>query len=63
MRDLFRERATLEREYATKLQLLAKKSAEKMSKKMAAVVVGSEPTKTWNDDIIKQRFGTVLAIT
>ncbi|KAJ3489206.1 hypothetical protein NLI96_g2264 [Meripilus lineatus] len=54
VRDLFRERAALEREYATKLQLLAKKSADKMNKKIPATVVGSEPTKAWNDDSIKR---------
>ncbi|KAL4250780.1 hypothetical protein ABKN59_006093 [Abortiporus biennis] len=54
VRELFRERAALEREYATKLQLLAKKTAEKMSRKMAAIVVGSEPSKSWDENTIKQ---------
>ncbi|KAH9851537.1 hypothetical protein C2E23DRAFT_829605 [Lenzites betulinus] len=49
VRDLHKERAALEREYAAKLQLLAKKAAEKKAKKMPAVVVGSEPTKAWDE--------------
>ena len=55
IRDLHRERAALEREYATKLQLLVKKAAEKKARKMPALVVGSEPTKAWDDSVIKRR--------
>ncbi|KAH8104793.1 hypothetical protein BXZ70DRAFT_1005298 [Cristinia sonorae] len=53
-RDYFRERIVLERDYATKLQLLAKKVADKKSKKIAALIVGTEPTKTWDENTIKQ---------
>lgn len=55
MRDLHKERAALEREYAAKLQLLAKKAAEKKAKKMPAVVVGSEPTKAWDETTLTKR--------
>ncbi|KAI0693453.1 hypothetical protein C8T65DRAFT_668088 [Cerioporus squamosus] len=54
VRDLYRERAALEREYATKLQLLVKKAAEKKAKKMPALVVGNEPTKAWDEDTIRK---------
>ncbi|TFK86863.1 hypothetical protein K466DRAFT_663436 [Polyporus arcularius HHB13444] len=54
VRDLHRERAALEREYATKLQQLVKKAAEKKAKKMPALVVGSEPTKAWDEDTIRK---------
>ncbi|KAI0647754.1 hypothetical protein C8Q79DRAFT_951721 [Trametes meyenii] len=49
VRELHKERAALEREYATKLQLLAKKAAEKKSRKISALVVGAEPTKAWDE--------------
>ncbi|KAI0669220.1 hypothetical protein C8Q78DRAFT_1042286 [Trametes maxima] len=49
VRELHKERAVLEREYATKLQLLAKKAAEKKSRKISALVVGAEPTKAWDE--------------
>ncbi|KAI0771170.1 hypothetical protein BD413DRAFT_613282 [Trametes elegans] len=49
VRELHKERASLEREYATKLQLLAKKAAEKKARKMPALVVGPEPTKAWDE--------------
>ncbi|RPD62761.1 hypothetical protein L226DRAFT_532256 [Lentinus tigrinus ALCF2SS1-7] len=54
VRDLHRERAALEREYAAKLQLLVKKAAEKKAKKMPALVVGNEPTKAWDEDTIRK---------
>ncbi|KAI0081551.1 hypothetical protein K474DRAFT_1681918 [Panus rudis PR-1116 ss-1] len=49
VRELFRERIALEREYATKLQILGKKAAEKKNRKIAALVVGTEPTKAWTE--------------
>ncbi|KAI0826761.1 hypothetical protein BC628DRAFT_1516154 [Trametes gibbosa] len=52
--DLHKERAALEREYATKLQILAKKASEKKAKKMPALVVGSEPTKAWDESTLMQ---------
>lgn len=55
VRELHKDRAALEREYAGKLQLLAKKAAEKKSKKEAALVVGVEPTKAWGEDVLQRR--------
>lgn len=56
VRDLFRDRINLEREYATKLQVLAKKAADKKSKKIGALIVGLDPVKTPDEDsTIKQR--------
>ncbi|KAI0632446.1 hypothetical protein C8Q77DRAFT_1125758 [Trametes polyzona] len=52
VRDLHKERAALEREYAAKLQLLARKAAEKKNKKMPALVLGNEPTKAWDESTL-----------
>ena len=52
---MYRDRAALEREYAAKLQVLAKKTLEKKSKKVASAVLGDEPTKDWNEDTLNQR--------
>jgi hypothetical protein len=57
VRDLYRDRAALERDYAAKLQLLAKKAADKKSKMEASFVVGEDPTKAWNTNTLKQRCG------
>jgi formin-binding protein 1 len=56
VRDLYRDRAALEKEYATKLQLLARKAADKKSKMEATIVVGEDPTKSWNPNTLKQRW-------
>jgi hypothetical protein len=53
---LYRDRANLERDYAAKLQLLAKKAAEKKSRMEASMVVGEDPTKAWNTNTLKQRY-------
>ena len=55
VRDLFRDRINLEREYATKLQALAKKAADKKSKKMGSLIVGLDPVKAVDESTIKQR--------
>ena len=55
IRELYRERATIERDYAAKLMALAQKAVEKKNKKMALAVVGDEPSKQWNDDTLVQR--------
>jgi hypothetical protein len=52
---LYKEQATLEREYAGKLQALARKAAERKSK-VEAIVVGEEPTKTLDDRVIMQKW-------
>ncbi|KAH8994342.1 hypothetical protein EDB86DRAFT_3078196 [Lactarius hatsudake] len=54
IRELYRERATIERDYAAKLMALAQKAVEKKNKKMALAVVGDEPSKQWNDDTLMQ---------
>ncbi|KAI9061334.1 hypothetical protein FKP32DRAFT_948969 [Trametes sanguinea] len=52
VRELHKERSALEREYAAKLQLLAKKAAEKKAKKIVALVLGNEPTKAWDESTV-----------
>ncbi|KAJ6621842.1 hypothetical protein B0H10DRAFT_2162903 [Mycena sp. CBHHK59/15] len=54
VRELYRDRAALEREYATKLQVLTKRATEKRTKVAAAFVVGEEPTKAWSEDTLRQ---------
>ncbi|KAF9236493.1 hypothetical protein BU15DRAFT_89110 [Melanogaster broomeanus] len=54
LRDLYRDRAALEREYATKLQLLAKKATERKTKLAASLVAGDGPTKPCTDSTIQQ---------
>ncbi|OJA09334.1 hypothetical protein AZE42_05467 [Rhizopogon vesiculosus] len=46
VRELYRDRAALEREYAVKLQQLAKKASEKKNKHASLLAVGDNPTKT-----------------
>ena len=55
VRELYRDRAALEKEYATKLQVLAKKAVDKKARKMAAAVVGDDPTKAWSEETLVQR--------
>jgi len=55
VRELYRDRVALERDYAAKLQILVKKAAEKKSKTDASVVVGQDPTRAWDENILKQR--------
>ncbi|PPQ65151.1 hypothetical protein CVT24_011046 [Panaeolus cyanescens] len=45
VRDLLTARVALEREYANKLQILARKASEKKAKMHYTFVVGKEPTK------------------
>ncbi|KAJ3009402.1 hypothetical protein NUW54_g2793 [Trametes sanguinea] len=52
VRELHKERSALEREYAAKLQLLAKKAAEKKAKKIVALILGNEPTKAWDESTV-----------
>ncbi|THG97298.1 hypothetical protein EW026_g4673 [Hermanssonia centrifuga] len=54
VRDLYRERVSLEREYAGKLLTLAKKAADRKSKKIAPLVLGNEPTKAWDENVVKE---------
>ncbi|KAJ7095722.1 hypothetical protein B0H15DRAFT_826828 [Mycena belliarum] len=54
VRELYRDRAALEREYATKLQVLTKRASEKRAKLVTALVVGDEPTKAFDENILNQ---------
>ncbi|KAK0221763.1 hypothetical protein IW262DRAFT_1375858 [Armillaria fumosa] len=54
VRDLYRDRVALEREYATKLQALTKKAIDKKSKMESSFVVGDDPTKAWDERTLKQ---------
>ncbi|KAJ7442609.1 hypothetical protein FB451DRAFT_1438254 [Mycena latifolia] len=54
VRELYRDRAALEREYAAKLQVLTKRATEKRAKLVAELVVGDEPTKAWNESTLGQ---------
>ncbi|KAI0301167.1 hypothetical protein B0F90DRAFT_1817183 [Multifurca ochricompacta] len=54
IRELYRERATLERDYAAKLLALSQKAVDKKNKKMAFAVVGDEPFKPWNEETLVQ---------
>ncbi|KAI0269925.1 hypothetical protein BC834DRAFT_863984 [Gloeopeniophorella convolvens] len=54
IRELYRERATLERDYAAKLQALAQKAVDKKNKKMALAVVGDEPSQPWDEETLQK---------
>ncbi|EPQ50992.1 hypothetical protein GLOTRDRAFT_141152, partial [Gloeophyllum trabeum ATCC 11539] len=54
VRDLYRDRAALERDYAVKLQALASKASEKKSKNITPLVLGTEPTKAWDENVIQR---------
>ncbi|GLB45480.1 putative fes/CIP4, and EFC/F-BAR homology domain containing protein [Lyophyllum shimeji] len=54
VRELFRDRAALEREYAAKLQLLTKKALEKKTRLEASLVLGEHPTKAWDASSLMQ---------
>ncbi|KAG8923615.1 hypothetical protein FRC01_012554, partial [Tulasnella sp. 417] len=54
--DLIRERAALEKEYAQKLQAIARKAAEKRSRTAAARIVGEDPAKAFGDDAIRRNL-------
>ncbi|KAJ3842787.1 hypothetical protein F5878DRAFT_606658 [Lentinula raphanica] len=54
VREMYKERVALEREFATKLQALAKRSAEKKSKMESVLVLGGDPTKAWDESTLKQ---------
>jgi len=55
IREVYRERAVLERDYAAKLLALAQKAVDKKNKKMAFAVVGDDPYKAWNEETLLQR--------
>ncbi|KAG2096547.1 uncharacterized protein F5147DRAFT_716580 [Suillus discolor] len=53
-RELYRERAALERDYATKLKQLAKKASEKKNKNELLLVLGDKPDKAYTESVIQQ---------
>jgi formin-binding protein 1 len=55
IRELYRERAAVERDYAARLLALAQKAVDKKNKKMALAVVGDDPAKAWNAETLIQR--------
>ncbi|KAF8558331.1 hypothetical protein OG21DRAFT_1475027 [Imleria badia] len=52
--DIYRDRAALEREYASKLQLLVKKATERKNKTATSLVAGDSPTKPCSDSTVQQ---------
>lgn len=47
IREYFKERVALERQYGTGLQAIVRKAAEKRCRKEQALSVGLEPSKAW----------------
>lgn len=56
LRDFYCDRAALEREYATKLELLARKVTEKRLKAVAPLVVGSNTENTIKQKTLNHAF-------
>ncbi|EIW81337.1 hypothetical protein CONPUDRAFT_82321 [Coniophora puteana RWD-64-598 SS2] len=54
VRELYRDRATLEREYASKLQTLVRKADERRAKREVTIVGGIHPAKPITDGDVKQ---------
>ncbi|KAG2065715.1 hypothetical protein BDR04DRAFT_1108021 [Suillus decipiens] len=54
VRELYRDRAVLEREYAAKLKQLVKKANEKKNKNGSSLVVGDNPTKACTESMNQQ---------
>ncbi|KAJ6475039.1 hypothetical protein C8R47DRAFT_1143339 [Mycena vitilis] len=66
VREIYRDRAALEREYATKLQVLTKRATEKRAKLVASLVVGEEPTKasseaTFSQNTLNAAFNEIIS--
>ncbi|KAJ3547629.1 hypothetical protein NMY22_g1574 [Coprinellus aureogranulatus] len=53
IREIYAQRAALEREYAGKLQVLAKKAADKKAKMEQQIAVGPDPSKAWDAGTLK----------
>jgi formin-binding protein 1 len=55
----------LEREYAGKLQALAKKASDKKNKMEISFIIGNDQSKSWDAHIVEQRSGysQQLAVT
>lgn len=55
VRDLVKERAALEKDYAQKLQAIARKAAEKRARTAASRVVGDDAVKAHSDELLKRK--------
>ncbi|KAF8895149.1 hypothetical protein BD779DRAFT_1797047 [Infundibulicybe gibba] len=55
VRELHKDRVALEREYAGKLQVLTRKAADRMSRTEVAIVVGDDPTKSYDANMLKKK--------
>ncbi|KAL5482501.1 BZZ1 [Sanghuangporus weigelae] len=53
VREIYKERSALEKEYSTKLAVLAKKAADRKAKRMASLVLGDDPSVAWGEDTIR----------
>ncbi|KAF6744502.1 hypothetical protein DFP72DRAFT_1094692 [Ephemerocybe angulata] len=53
IREIYAARVALEREYAGKLQALARKAADKKAKMEHAIAVGTDPSKSWDAGTLK----------
>ena len=56
IRDIYKERAALEKEYSTKMSALAKRAVDRKSKRMSTLVVGDDPSVAWGEDILRMRY-------
>ncbi|KAH7106916.1 hypothetical protein BKA62DRAFT_611651, partial [Auriculariales sp. MPI-PUGE-AT-0066] len=54
LKEIYKERAVLERDYALKLQALARRGHEKQAKLTVALSFGETPTKSWGDGAAKK---------
>ncbi|KAH8114438.1 hypothetical protein DFH11DRAFT_1688953 [Phellopilus nigrolimitatus] len=54
VREIYKDRAALEKEYAGKLSVLAKKAADKKAKRMSSLVVGDDPSTAWGEDTLRR---------
>jgi len=52
---LYQGRAAIEKEYATKLQSLTKRAADKKARMEVRYIVGEDPTKAWDNSTLKRR--------
>jgi formin-binding protein 1 len=56
LREFYKDRLALEREYAVKLQGLVKKATDKKSKIETHLVFGKDPTKTWQASDLQSKY-------
>lgn len=49
----------LDRDYALKLQTLARKASEKKARLTSVLVLGNEPTKVWDENTLRSRLENI----